>query len=79
MELKATIDKKDFFNRLIKNKCKFKKSVNLYPIYCDGIFFVGQLKNFKEVDVFKIDKIEANIIKTTLNIFQVEEINITLD
>jgi len=79
MELKTTIEKKEFFDRLIKSKCKFKKTINLYPIYCDGEFFVGQLKNFKEVDVFKINKIEANIIKTTSNIFQVEEINIKLN
>jgi hypothetical protein len=70
MELKTIIDKEEFFKKLIKSGCKFKKICDLYPAKCKNVKYVGQLKNFKEMEVYQISDKEAEFFKTVFKIFK---------
>ena len=79
MNLKTTINKQDFFNKLIKSKCRFKKIAGLYPAKCKNIKYVGQLKNFKEMEVYQLSEEEADLLKKCFLLFQDSEIKIIKD
>ena len=68
MKLKAVVEKQEFFNKLIKSNCKFKKICNLYPANCKKTKYIGQLKNFHEVEVFEINDNEADFFKLIFNL-----------
>ena len=76
MILKTTVNKQDFFNRLINKKCKFKKVCGLYPAKCKNIKYIGQLKDFKEIEVFQINDKEAELFKALFKTFKNSEIKI---
>ena len=76
MELKAKINKQDFFDKLIKNKCKFKKICGLYPAKCKNIKYVGQLKDFKEMEVYQLEEKEAEFLKKCFLLFKNSSIEI---
>ena len=54
MKLKAVVEKQDFFNKLIKSRCNFKKICELYPAKCKNIKYIAQLKDFNQVEVFQL-------------------------
>jgi len=74
MQLKAIVDKQEFFNRLIKSKCNFKKICGLYPAKCRNIKYIGQLRNFKEIEVYQLSEEEAKLFKTLFKLFKESEI-----
>jgi len=63
------IEKKDLFDRLIKANCKFKKKNNLYYINCNNKYFIAQMKTFKIVEVFEINKKEKDFFKFCASLF----------
>ena len=79
MKLKTTINKQDYFDKLIKNKCKFKKICGLYPAKCKNVKYVGQFKNFKEIDVYQLNDKEAELLKKVFLLFKNSTIRIVKD
>jgi len=79
MQLKAIVDKQEFFNRLIKSKCNFKKICGLYPAKCRDIKYIGQLRNFKEMEVYQLSEEEAKLFKILFKLFKESKIIIKED
>jgi hypothetical protein len=69
MKLKTTIDKQEFFEKLIKSKCNFKKICGVYPAKCKSVKYIGKLKNFKEMEVYQLEDEEAIFFRTFFKIF----------
>ena len=76
MKLKTTINKQEFFDRLIKNKCRFRKICGIYPTNCRNVKYIGQLKNFKEINVYLLNDKEAEMFKVLFKLFFNGEIRI---
>ena len=78
MKLKAVVEKEEFFNKLIKHKCKFKRVCGVYPANCNKVKYIGQLKNFKEMEVFELNSDEVEFFRTLFKIFKDAEIKIDI-
>ena len=79
MKLKTTINKQDYFDKLIKIKCKFRKVCGLYPAKCKNVKYVGQIKNFTEIDVYQVNDKEAELLKKVFLLFKNSTIRIVKD
>jgi hypothetical protein len=69
MVSKTTIEMKDFFDKLIKYKCRFKKRGGIYPASCKNIKYIGQRKDFKNIEVFTINDKEEKFFNEIFKLF----------
>ena len=76
MKLKAIVNKQEFFDKLIKSKCRFRKINGLYPASCKSVKYIGQLRNFKEIEVYQLDEKEAEMFKSVFKLFKDSKIEI---
>ena len=78
MEKKTEVNKEEFFSKLIKSGCKFKKICGVYPAKCKTVKYIGQLKNFSTVEVLQINDQEADFFKKVFKSFPGSQIEIIL-
>jgi len=76
MQLKTVVDKQVFFDRLVKSKCSFKKICGLYPAKCKNVKYVGQLRNFNEMEVYQLNDREAELFRAVFKLFRESEITV---
>jgi len=78
MQLKATVNKQEFFDKLIKSKCNFKRVCGLYPAKCKNVKYIGQLKNFSEISVYQLNDEEAAFFKKVFTLFPGTQIELEI-
>jgi len=81
MRLKQVIEPNVFFDRLKKFECRFNKLCGLYPAKCNNTAYIGQLKDYKFMQVFELESDdEVALFKTAFKTFGKEaEIKIILE
>ena len=79
MKLKAVVDKENFFSKLLNSKCNFKKVCGLYPAKCKNVKYIGQLKTFREIEVYQLEDEEADFFRSAMKIFKNSKMQIKVN
>jgi len=70
MTYKGKYPQEEFFNRLIKTKCKFKRFGNIYACNCKKALYIGIKADYKQVEVFEINEEESKFFRALIKIFK---------